>query len=87
METEYYNHLHNNASMKHQSEMNVAIQCEEMNLFALLKPSIKIDGNQWCVLYGDNLQDGIAGFGSTPMLAIYDFNKAWYQSLPNSLQQ
>lgn len=81
METEYYNHLHNNATMKHQSEMNVAVQNEEINLFALLKPTIKIDGNQWVVLYGDNLQDGVAGHGKSPMEAICDFNKAWYEKL------
>lgn len=26
------------------------------------------DGNQWCVLFGDNIQEGFVGFGST----IYD---------------
>jgi len=42
----------------------------------LYRPRISIDGNQWCVLYGDNLQDGIAGFGNTPALAMADFDKA-----------
>lgn len=38
------------------------------------------DGNQWCALYGEDLQVGIAGFGNTPFLAMADlrdqFNKA-----------
>ena len=34
------------------------------------------DGDQWCVLLGDNLQSGIAGFGKTPEKAIFDFNAA-----------
>lgn len=31
------------------------------------------DGNQWCYLYGDNIQDGIAGFGETIFKAAWDF--------------
>lgn len=30
------------------------------------------DGNQWCALYGEDLQAGIAGFGNTPFLAMAD---------------
>lgn len=61
-----------------------AVETEEFNLFALLKPRIFIDGNMWCVLWGENLQDGIAGFGASPILAVYDFNKAWHKRLPNA---
>ncbi|MEQ1519700.1 MAG: hypothetical protein ABL936_00345 [Aestuariivirga sp.] len=64
-----------------QSRLNAAIEAEEMTLVATLRPKISIDGNQWCVLYGENLQDGVAGFGDTPRLAVYDFNKAWDKSL------
>lgn len=32
------------------------------------------DGNQWCVLYGRNLQQGIAAFGETPEKAINAFD-------------
>jgi hypothetical protein len=60
-----------------QSRHNAAIEAEEMNLVALLRPRVFIDGNKWCVLYGENLQDGVAGFGDSPILAVYDFNKAW----------
>ncbi len=31
------------------------------------------DGNQWCCLAGDNLQEGVAGFGYTPQSAVSDF--------------
>lgn len=30
------------------------------------------DGDQWCALYGEDLQAGIAGFGNTPFLAMED---------------
>ncbi len=55
-----------------------AIEMQEMALFALLKPSLQRDGDQWCVLYGDDLQVGISGFGNSPSLAIQEWNKQWY---------
>jgi hypothetical protein len=58
------------------------VEAAEFNLIGLLKPSLSIDGNQWCVLYGEDLQNGIAGFGDTPYLAVLDFNKAWHRKLP-----
>ncbi len=33
------------------------------------------DGNSWCALIGDNLQDGHAGFGSTVESALEDLSK------------
>ena len=43
----------------------------------LFKPKLSIDGNQWCALYGENLQDGVAGFGRSPADAMWDFDKNW----------
>ena len=31
------------------------------------------DGNMWCYLYGDNIQEGICGFGETIYKAAWDF--------------
>lgn len=31
------------------------------------------DGNQWCILVGDNIQEGICGFGDTIDEALYHF--------------
>lgn len=31
------------------------------------------DGNQWCFLYGDNIQEGICGFGETIFKAAWNF--------------
>lgn len=45
--------------------------------FTRLRPKIFIDGNKWCALYGDNLQDGVAGFGDSPAEAEQEFNAAW----------
>jgi len=46
-----------------------------------LRPRLSIDGNQWCALYGENLQDGVAGFGDSPAAAYVDFDKAWASPL------
>ena len=39
-----------------------------------IQPAYK-DGNAWCILYGDNLQDGICGFGDTKEDALVEFIK------------
>lgn len=52
----------------------------DYSLISMLKPIVKKDGDQWCVLYGDNLQDGVAGFGDTPHKAVLAFNQAWHQA-------
>lgn len=63
------------ADRQHEAAMTNLITEAEMKLFVLLKPSLKKDGDKWCVLYGDNLQEGISGHGDTPYLAILNFNK------------
>lgn len=47
----------------------------------LYRPRLFIDGNQWCALYGENLQDGVAGFGKSPADAYHDFDLVWYAAL------
>ena len=54
---------------------------EQQRPSVLLKPAISIDGNQWFALYGDNLQDGVAGFGDSPEKAMADFDKNWSKDL------
>ena len=46
---------------------------EEVLIKAGLKPYK--DGDQWCVLLGDNIQEGICGFGNTIEDALYAFLK------------
>lgn len=47
----------------------------------LYRPSLSIDGDQWCALYGENLQDGVAGFGKSAYAAMLDFDKNWHANL------
>jgi len=54
---------------------SVASQMERPSV--LYRPALSIDGNQWCALYGANLQDGVAGFGDTVADAMRSFDEAW----------
>jgi len=54
-----------------------AVQYEMMRPSVLFRPALSLDGDQFCALYGANLQDGCAGFGSTPEEAMLAFDKAW----------
>lgn len=47
-----------------------------------MRPRVFIDGGFWCALYGDNVQDGVAGFGDTPAAAMSAFDKCWYEMVP-----
>ena len=50
-------------------------------LVSMLKPRIYMDGDKWCVLYGDNIQDGVCGFGKSPHAAVLDFNDSWNKEI------
>jgi hypothetical protein len=52
----------------------------------IYKPKLTIDGNKWCALYGDNLQDGVAGFGSSPAEAYKAFDAEWIKDLKEKPQ-
>lgn len=54
---------------------------EQQRPSVVFRPKVYIDGNQWCALYGDNLQDGVAGFGDSPDQAMREFDKAWGEKL------
>ena len=43
----------------------------------VFKPILSKDGNMWCALFGENLQEGVAGFGPRPADAMWAFDTAW----------
>lgn len=83
-ESEYYYNKASqdvaNADRQHEIKMAILNEQVDYNLVSILKPTITKDGNQWCVLFGSDLQEGVAGFGDTPHLAILDFNKAFHRN-------
>jgi len=67
--------------LEHQSKMNVLVEQEEYNLFATLKPKFYQDksSNQWVVLLGDKIENGVYGYGETLYKAILNFNKSFHK--------
>ena len=57
----------------------LACRAEELRAapHVLMRPAVYPDGNQWCALYGEALQMGVAGFGETPAKACADFDHNW----------
>lgn len=47
----------------------------------IFHPSLSIDGDQWCALYGENIQDGVTGFGKSPQEAMNNFDKNFNEKL------
>ena len=54
---------------------------EQARPSTIYRPRIAIDGNMWAAVYGDNIQEGVAGFGESPALAMADFDKNWNAKL------
>ncbi len=51
----------------------------ELQIIAMLKPNLSLDGNQYCFTYGEVPNDCIQGFGDTAIQAARDFKKNFYQ--------
>lgn len=56
----------------------IAEQCRPSVLF---RPTLSLDGGQWCALYGADLQSGVAGFGNSPEDAMQDFDRQWFAKI------
>jgi hypothetical protein len=67
------------SAIAEEAQQNYWSTKQDLAIVESLKPTITKDGNQWCVLYGADLQEGIAGFGNTPYQAILDFNTAFHK--------
>ena len=68
------NSINHFESIQHQEKLNLIISEQELLLVKTFGLKPFKDGDSWCVLLGDNLQIGIAGFGETPLKAIINFN-------------
>lgn len=63
-----------NSDRKHSEELNYISQKQEYALISSLGLKPYKDGNQWCFLFGEDIQSGVCGFGDTPYKAMLDFN-------------
>ena len=59
----------------------ISAAAEHARPSVLFRPTLSIDGNQWCALYGESLQCGVAGFGDSPANAMWDFDRNWNAKL------
>ena len=50
---------------------------EQQRPSVVFKPKLAKDGDIWCALLGENLQEGVAGFGPRPADAMWAFDQAW----------
>lgn len=60
------------------------VAAEQARPSVLFKPKIYMDGNAWCALYGEDLQNGVAGSGDSPDAAMRDFDKNWSANLSDT---
>lgn len=60
------------------------IENAELNLVHKFNATLFMDGGMWCWLFGENIHDGVAGFGKSPYLAALDFNKKFRELYPIS---
>lgn len=63
------------------------VAAEQCTPSVLYRPTLSVDGDKWCALYGDNLQDGVAGFGDSPVRAMMNFDQNWLAKLIVSPEQ
>lgn len=61
-----------------------AIEYEMTRPTAVFRPALSIDGDMWLALYGENIQDGVVGFGKSPDEATRAFDKAWHEKLTSA---
>jgi len=54
---------------------------QETRPHAIYKPKLYKDGNEWCALLGDNIQEGVCGFGKSPKLAFEEFDKNFIKEI------
>jgi len=68
------NSINHFESIRHQEKLNLIIAKQDLVFMESFNLKPFKDGNMWCVLLGENIQDGICGFGETPLKAILNFN-------------
>ena len=69
------------AAVMAQESIQQAMACQT-EPSVLYKPRLFPEGDQWCALFGVDLQSGVCGFGASPADAMSNFNANWYSPLP-----
>lgn len=72
-EADYWNEKYN-SDERMSRIMYEDIACAYTRPSKVFSPKIYPDGDMWCCLLGDNIQEGVVGFGKTPELACKNFD-------------
>ena len=59
-------------------ELEILNERENINLVSQLGLKPAKDGDKWFFLWGEDLQNGVTGFGDTVHDAVLNFNKNYY---------
>ena len=59
------------ASIWRQSALDAQRPC------VIFRPRVFLDGDKWCALFGEDIQEGVCGFGDTPDAACREFDRIW----------
>lgn len=79
---EYWSGQTSNQIVAHFEGLCFTIREEAVRPSIMYRPELTLDGDSYCALYGPNLQEGVAGFGASPDLAMRAFDAEWYKSAP-----
>lgn len=69
---EFPAHMHDTVAENLGMEGTAAYRRSLWAVILNLRP--RLDGDKWCVLWGENLQEGISAFGDTPEEAMTNFD-------------
>jgi len=69
-----------------EEQRQIQLYYENLNYIAtrpssVYKPRLFKDGDQWCALFGENIQEGVSGFGVSPEKAFLDFDREWNRQI------
>jgi hypothetical protein len=66
--------------LNEQKMQNYSFNCERIAPHVIHNAKVYQDGDEFCCLLGENIQEGICGFGRTPREACNEFDRIWEQS-------
>ena len=86
-EESYWSHRSHMCTLEHEQKTENLYDEQALNLFTTLKPKVSKDGDMFCILLGENLQEGLCGFGKTFRKAVDNFFLNYHQETINKKEK
>jgi len=80
MKEEESSQVQHHNEIQHQMKVELLETEQQYKRFSILRPKVYMDGNKWCVGYGD-MPEGIFGFGDTIHKAVLDWENEFNREL------